>query len=152
MNADDILGMRILIVDDHPGNVQVLEKMLAREGFDNVVATTDPRRVLDLVTAFDPDLVLLDLAMPDLDGYDVLEQLKRHTPADEFRPVMVLTADITQEARRRALALGAKDFLTKPFDLVETTLRICNLLETRLLYQRLRALARTEMPLRSWHR
>ncbi|QJD99206.1 response regulator [Massilia forsythiae] len=152
MNANDILSMRILIVDDQPGNIQVLEQMLAREGFDNVVSTVDPRRVLDLVTAFDPDLVLLDLTMPGLDGYDVLEQLKRHTPPDEFRPVMVLTADVTQEARRRALALGAKDFLTKPFDLVEATLRICNLLETRLLYQRLRALAKVEMPLGAWYR
>ncbi|MDQ1835513.1 response regulator [Massilia scottii] len=126
--------------------------MLAGEGFRNVVSTTDPRRTLDLVSAFDPDLVLLDLMMPDLDGYAVLEQLARRTPPNEFRPVMVISADVTQEARRRALSLGAKDFLTKPFDLIETVLRICNLLETSLLYKRLQALTSPEPPLQRWHR
>jgi DNA-binding response OmpR family regulator len=150
MNISELQAMRILIVDDKMENVKLLEDMLVREGFGNVISTTDPRRTLDLVLAFDPDLVLLDLMMPDLDGYAVLEQLSRRTQPDVFRPVMVLSADVTQDARRRALALGAKDFLTKPFDLVEAMLRICNLLETCLLYQRLRQLAAPEAPLGTW--
>jgi CheY-like chemotaxis protein len=147
MNIEEILVARILIVDDQTDNVQLLEKMLAQEGFTNVISTTDSRRTLELATAFDADLVLLDLMMPGFDGYAVLEQLARRTPATDFRPVMVLTADATKAARRRALSLGAKDFLSKPYDLVETTLRICNLLETRLLYKRLQALAAPEAPL-----
>lgn len=150
MNISDLLVMRVLIVDDKMENVKILEDMLASEGFHNVVSTTDSRRTLDLVSAFDPDLVLLDLMMPGLDGYAVLEQLARRTAPGEFRPVMVISADVTQEAKRRALALGAKDFLTKPFDLIETMLRICNLLETCLLYQRLRGLAHQETPLPGW--
>ncbi|ATQ78257.1 two-component system response regulator [Massilia violaceinigra] len=151
MNISDLHAMRLLIVDDKIENVNILEDMLTGEGFRNVVSTTDPRRTLDLVSAFDPDLVLLDLMMPDLDGYAVLEQLARRTPPNEFRPVMVISADVTQEARRRALSLGAKDFLTKPFDLIETMLRICNLLETSLLYKRLQALTSPEPPLQRWH-
>ncbi|MDQ1813532.1 response regulator [Massilia sp. CCM 9210] len=151
MNISDLHAMRLLIVDDNIENVNILEDMLTGEGFRNVVSTTDPRRTLDLVSAFDPDLVLLDLMMPDLDGYAVLEQLARRTPPNEFRPVMVISADVTQEARRRALSLGAKDFLTKPFDLIETMLRICNLLETSLLYKRLQALTSPEPPLQRWH-
>lgn len=82
--------------------------------------------------------MLLDLMMPEVDGFQLLEAFKRHDRADEFRPVLVLTADSTIAARRRALALGAKDFVSKPFDVIEIALRIANLLETRILYQRLR--------------
>ncbi|WP_244136928.1 response regulator [Burkholderia pyrrocinia] len=91
-----------------------------------------------MYAAFDPDLVILDLMMPGRDGYAVLEQLHRRGDPYDYRPVLVITADVTTEAKRRALALGAKDFLTKPF---ETMLRVWNLLETRVLYKRLRALA-----------
>ncbi len=140
MNDDELLASRILIVDDQPANLRLLEDLLAREGFTQVVSTTEPEQVLDLHTAFDPDLVLLDLMMPGLSGYAVLEQLERQRPPDEFRPVLVLTADATSQARRRALSLGAKDFLTKPFDTIEAMLRVWNLLETRLLYKRLRRL------------
>ena len=86
-----------------------------------------------------PDLLLLDILMPDADGFQLLEAFKRHDRPEEFRPVLVLTADSTIAARRRALALGAKDFVSKPFDVVEIALRIANLLETRILYERLRA-------------
>ena len=79
--------------------------------------------------------------MPEVDGFQLLEAFKRHDRADEFRPVLVLTADSTIAARRRALALGAKDFVSKPFDVIEIALRIANLLETRILYQRLGARA-----------
>jgi len=140
-NDTDILASRILIVDDQPANLRLLEELLGSEGFGNVLSTTDPQQVVDLYTAFQPDLVLLDLLMPELNGFAVLEQLARLRVPDEFRPVLVLTADATLEAKRRALSLGAKDFLTKPFDTVEAMLRIWNLLETRQLYQRLKQLA-----------
>lgn len=140
MNDDELLASRILIVDDQPANLRLLEALLGREGFTNVVSTTEPAQVLDLHAAFEPDLVLLDLMMPGLSGYALLERLERQRPPDEFRPVLVLTADATREAMRRALSLGAKDFLTKPFDPVEAMLRVWNLLETRLLHQRLRRL------------
>ncbi len=147
MNEDELLASRILIVDDQPSNLRLLEDLLGREGFTNVVSTTEPEQVLDLYAAFDPDLVLLDLMMPGLSGYAVLERLERQRPADEFRPVLVLTADATSQAKRRALSLGAKDFLTKPFDPIEAMLRVWNLLETRLLHKRLRRLLPADAPL-----
>ncbi len=140
MTDDQILSSRILIVDDQAPNLRLVEDLLAREGFTNVVSTTEPEQVLGLHQAFDPDLVLLDLMMPGLSGYAVLEQLQRRRSAGDFRPVLVLTADATSEARRRALSLGAKDFLTKPFDAIELMLRVWNLLETRQLYKHLRSL------------
>lgn len=105
-----------------------------------MLSSTDPLQALDLVRAFEPDLVLLDLMMPGLSGYAVLEQIEKQRSPDTFLPVLVLTADATQQARHRALALGAKDFLTKPFDNVEAMLRVWNLLETRFLYRRLQRL------------
>lgn len=140
MTDDDILASRILIVDDLPANLRLLEDLLGREGFTNVVSTTEPRQALELHAAFDPDLVLLDLMMPGMSGYAVLEQLERRRDSDDFRPILVLTADATTEAKRRALSLGAKDFLTKPFDHIEVMLRVWNLLETRALHRRLRML------------
>lgn len=131
---------RILIVDDQESNLRLLEELLEREGFDNVLSSTDPTQALELVRAFEPDLVLLDLMMPGLSGYAVLEQIEKQRSPDSFLPVLVLTADATQQARHRALALGAKDFLTKPFDNVEAMLRVWNLLETRFLYRRLQRL------------
>lgn len=140
MIDDDILASRILVVDDQTPNLRLLEDLLAREGFGNVVSTTEPDQVAGLYQAFDPDLVLLDLMMPGLSGYALLEQLQRLRAEHDFRPVLVLTADATTEARRRALSLGAKDFLTKPFDSIEVMLRVWNLLETRQLYKRLQKL------------
>jgi signal transduction histidine kinase len=128
----------ILVVDDEEANVDLLEQMLARAGYTNVTGTTDPRRVLPLVRERQPDLILLDLLMPYLDGYAVLEQLRPEIGEDVYLPVLVLTADITPAAKQRALTLGANDFLTKPFDQVELLLRIHNLLHTRSLHLRLR--------------
>jgi signal transduction histidine kinase/AmiR/NasT family two-component response regulator len=150
MNDTEILASRILIVDDQPGNLRLLEDLLGREGFGNVLSTTDSTQVVDLYTAFDPDLVLLDLLMPGLDGFAVLERLARCRAPDDFRPVLVLTADATRDAKRRALSLGAKDFLTKPFDTVEAMLRIWNLLETRQLYKRLRQVVPDAAPPANW--
>lgn len=140
MREDELLASRILIVDDQPANLRLLEELLAREGFTNVVSTTEPEQALSLHAAFDPDLLLLDLMMPGMSGYAVLEQLERIRPAHDFRPVLVLTADATRQAMRRALSLGAKDFLTKPFDPIEAMLRVWNLLETRHLHKQLRKL------------
>jgi CheY-like chemotaxis protein len=151
MNDSEIQSSRILVVDDQDANLRLLEDLLGREGFTNVLSTTDPAQVVDLYTAFDPDLILLDLLMPGLDGFAVLEQLARLRAPNDFRPVLVLTADATRDARRRALALGAKDFLTKPFDNVEAMLRVWNLLETRHLYRRLQQLAPDATPPVPWH-
>lgn len=139
MNEAEVLQSRILLIDDEPANLRLLEELLTREGFTQVLSTTDAQRALDLHTAYDPDLVLLDLMMPGLNGYAVLEQLARRRAPDDYRPVLVLTADATTEAKRRALSLGAKDFLTKPFDAIEAMLRVWNLLETRWLYKQLQA-------------
>jgi PleD family two-component response regulator len=147
MNEADIQNAKILIVDDADANLRLLEDLLAREGFQQVISTADSTRAIDLFTAFQPDLILLDLMMPELDGYAVLEILSRHIPKDEYLPVLVLTADATIAAKRKALALGAKDFLTKPFDNIEAMLRVWNLLETRLLYRQLKQLNDAVKPL-----
>ncbi|WP_369976813.1 response regulator [Xanthomonas bundabergensis] len=150
MTRNDVLASRILIVDDEPANVRLLEDLLQREGFRQVVATTDPQRVLGLVSAFAPDLILLDLLMPELDGYAILEQLSRLAGPSSFLPVIVLTADPSRSARHRALGLGAKDFLTKPLDTFEVALRVWNVAETTVLFKRLRALADPEAAPPGW--
>jgi PleD family two-component response regulator len=147
MNETDILNAKILIVDDAEANLKLLEDLLTREGFHQIISTSDSTRALDLFIAFQPDLILLDLMMPELDGYAVLEILSRHIPKDEYLPVLVLTADATIVAKRKALALGAKDFLTKPFDTIEAMLRVWNLLETRILYRQLKTLNQEIKPI-----
>ena len=133
MSALDALTQsRILIVDDEPMNVRLLERMLNEAGYLNLQSTTDSRQVSALYRTFQPDLILLDLMMPYLDGVAVMEQLA--IAPDVYLPVLVLTADVTPAAKLRALAAGAKDFLTKPLDRVEVLLRIRNLLDTRRLY------------------
>jgi two-component system NtrC family sensor kinase len=133
------LEAKILIVDDEPANVLLLERMLGAAGYRNVFSTTDSRTVLDLYRSHGPDLILLDLLMPHVDGLGVLRQLKTEIPADAYLPVLVLTADVTAEAKLRALDAGAHDFLTKPFQHVEVLLRIRNLLNTRRLHLALQA-------------
>jgi len=128
---------RILVVDDEPANVRLLERLLRRAGHEEVRGTSDPREVLRLLDEFRPDVILLDLHMPHLDGYELLGQLRQRITPETFLPIVVLTADATQGAKRRALDLGARDVLTKPFDSTEVLLRVANLLETRRLYQRL---------------
>jgi len=140
MTEADILNAKILIIDDADANLRLLEELLAKEGFNQVISTADSTQTIDLFTAFQPDLILLDLMMPVLDGYEVLDLLSKHIPKDEYLPIIVLTADATIATKRKALALGAKDFLTKPFDNIETMLRVWNLLETRMLYKALKQL------------
>ena len=134
----DLGTARILIVDDNSTNVMLLEALLKQNGFNDLQSTTDPLQVLNLYKVFEPDLLLLDLQMPTLDGFGVLEQLQDHLSTDDYFPVLVLTADVDIEAKHRALSSGAKDFVTKPFDHAEVLLRVRNLLETRFLHEQLK--------------
>jgi len=145
MSTIAVGSARILVVDDEPANVDLLLTCLATAGYVQVLATLDSREVLDLHRSFRPDLILLDLHMPRLDGFAVLDLLGEEIQAEEYLPILVLTADISAETKRRALSSGAKDFLTKPLDITEVLLRIRNLLETRFLHQQQRlARARAE--------
>jgi putative two-component system response regulator len=131
-------GVRILIVDDQDTNVLLLQAVLTEHGYTDLVSTTDSRQALSLFLEQQPDLVLLDLQMPELDGFAVLDQLAPSIPPDTYLPILILTAEVGSAAKRRALAAGAKDFLSKPFDVTEVMLRIRNLLDTRLLHLQLR--------------
>lgn len=133
MPIDYLSQAKILIIDDEPANVRLLERILALSGCNRVRTTTDSRQSLPLFLDFEPDLVLLDLNMPYLNGFTVLEQLRAAINPEEYLPILILTADITVETKRRALAGGAKDFLTKPLDHSEVVLRIKNLIENRFL-------------------
>ncbi len=128
---------RILIVDDQAANVLLLERILQQGGYANFSKTTDPRQVLEFFTVYRPDLILLDLMMPYLDGYSLLTQLRSRIPDNHYLPILVLTADVSPKAKQQALSLGAKDFLTKPLDATEVLLRVYNLLETRWLWVQL---------------
>jgi signal transduction histidine kinase len=128
----------ILIVDDHKANIEVLADFLEIQGYQNVKSTTDPREVVNLFVSFQPDLILLDLSMPFMTGYDVMNQLKMMIAPQTYFPILVLTADISPDARQRALSSGAYDLLTKPFHLLEVGLRINNLLFTSYLQQQLK--------------
>lgn len=129
---------KILIVDDQIANIDMLTGFLEMEGFVNMLYTTDPRKVTSLMEDFGPDIVLLDLMMPYISGYELLTAIRSSQSRDVYLPVLVLTADITSEAKRKALTLGANDFLHKPFDLNEVGLRINNLLMTRFAMLQLR--------------
>jgi signal transduction histidine kinase len=127
----------ILIVDDERSMVRLLEQLLAHAGYQKLSGTSDPREVVRLCDELEPDLVMLDLRMPHLDGIEVLHQLKRRR-AETYLPVLVLTADVSRESKRAALEAGASDFVTKPFEQTELLLRVRNLLEMRFLHRDLR--------------
>ena len=129
---------RIVVVDDSDAIVQQLGHVLELDGFTNVIGLTDPRLVIGAIEAKDPDLLILDLHMPHLSGLDIMDELSHRTEPEFPFPILVLTADASPEARRAALLVGAKEFLTKPFDNTEAALRVRNLLETRMLHERLR--------------
>jgi len=134
-----VLNSRILIVDDQTANVMLLERILQQGGYRHVASLTDSRQVMDHFRMFQPDLLLLDLMMPRVDGYAIMTQLRGWIADETYFPILVITADVSSAAKQKALSLGAKDFLTKPIDTTEVTLRIYNLLETRWLYRELQA-------------
>lgn len=133
----DVSQARILIIDDEEANLRLLNGVLAPT-YANVEMVSDARRIQDVLVEFSPDVVLVDLHMPHVSGYDVLSLVRSHTPADDFLPVVMITVDVSPEAKRRALALGATDFLTKPIDVIEVALRVANLVRTRFLYREIR--------------
>ena len=132
--ANEILNARILIVDDQEANVMLLEQMLRNAGYANITTTQDPRAVCAMHGVQRYDLILLDLQMPEMDGFEVIEALKE-IETGGYLPVLVITAQPGHKLR--ALKAGAKDFVSKPFDLVEVQTRIHNMLEVRLLYRKL---------------
>jgi cyclic di-GMP phosphodiesterase len=133
----DILLANILIVDDQAPNVTLLEKMLKHAGYTNVTGITDSRQAVDMYLDNDVDLLLLDIRMPHLDGFDVMGQLQNEV-SDDYLPILVLTAELAVETRAKALCNGAKDFLTKPFEQLEVLQRIHNILEVRLLHKQVK--------------
>jgi putative two-component system response regulator len=128
----------LLIIDDQPENIRLLVRILNQAGYMDITTTTDSSRVSELQALSKPDIVLLDLHMPNQDGFAVLEKLAPLTFGSDRLPVVMITGDDSSETKRRALTLGAKDFVSKPFDQAEVVLRIQNLLETRFLHQQLR--------------
>ena len=134
---DHILQARILVVDDNLTNVVLLTKLLEAEGYLHVEGVTDSRVVVGMYEAEPYDLVLLDIRMPHMDGYDVMEGLKGIANGD-IPPIMVLTAQTDMDTKLKALAAGAQDFLHKPFDRVEALTRIHNMIEVRLLHKQVR--------------
>jgi len=126
--------MKVLIIDDERMSVATLEQLLKAKGYSRVLGLTDPREALETCASFNPDLILLDLIMPNPDGYAVLEMLRSSETSESFLPIVVLTADTSEEAKERALEAGATDFLVKPVSRTEALLRIRNLLETRRLH------------------
>ena len=134
VSTADILNASILIVDDQVANVQLLEQMLQGAGYQHVTSTMDPFAVSAMHRDKHYDLILLDLQMPGMDGFQVMDALKEVDP-EGYVPILVVTAQPGHKLR--ALACGAKDFVAKPFDLVEVKTRIHNMLEVRLLYKKL---------------
>ena len=134
INSADILNARILIVDDQEANIMLLEQMLEEAGYEHVSSSMVPAEVCALHRKHGYDLILLDLQMPVMDGFQVMASLKTSI-ADAYLPVIVLTAQPGHKLR--ALQAGAKDFISKPFDLIEVKTRIRNMLEVRLLYRKL---------------
>lgn len=136
---EDLKDAKILIVDDHKPNIILLKEVLRSLGYECVLSTLDPREVKTLLFSFQPDILLLDLNMPYLSGYDILEQIQG-TPElnSRFMPVLVLTSDDAPQAKKRSLSEGASDFLAKPFQIAEVGLRIKNLLTTAFLMSQLK--------------
>jgi two-component system NtrC family sensor kinase len=134
----NLTNSRILIVDDQPDNLRVLASVLEFAGYANVKCLIDSREILPIFLEFQPDLVLLDLHMPHVDGVAAMDQLSTVIPQDDYLPVLVLTGDNTSEAKQKALSHGAHDFLSKPLNRTEVQLRVRNLLQTRQLHLQLK--------------
>ena len=133
MTSRPFRNARLLIIDDEDANIEILERILTRAGFTRIVTSNDSRQATALYVEHRPDLILLDLHMPHMDGLEVMDQLNEIAEAS-YLPILILSGDLTPEARRDALSRGAKDFVNKPFQQDELLLRIKTLLETRFLY------------------
>jgi putative two-component system response regulator len=133
MNSKSIMGAHIAVVDDEMANVELIRRLLELEGYTEVSCHTDPREFLDSCRILPPDLVLLDLMMPQMNGFEVLERLRGSLEDFDYRPVMMITSDDDRDTKRKALSGGASDFLAKPVSPVEVGLRVGNLLHTRFL-------------------
>jgi len=129
---------KIMVVDDQKTNLKLLNRLLTKVGYKEILLVEDPLRVCELYEEFHPDLLILDIKMKPVDGYKVMEDLNKIIPSASYFPILVLTGDVSSDARLKSLWLGAKDFLTKPFDSTEILLRIRNLLETRFLHMQLK--------------
>jgi putative two-component system response regulator len=128
----------VLLLDNEPANLQFLRRVLETEGYGEIVTLTDPRDAVRRFHELDPDVVITDLLMPYLDGFEVITRVEAMLPAGTYLPIIAATADHTPDVRRRALAAGARDFLTKPLSPAEVRLRVRILLETRYLHEQLR--------------
>ena len=139
MRAAKLTDSRILIVDDQTDNLKVLATVLDFAGYANVSCLSDSRNLLRIFEEVQPDLILLDLHMPHVDGVAAMDQLATVISGDDYLPILVLTGDHTSEAKEKALSHGAHDFLSKPLNRTEVTLRVRNLLQTRHLHLQLKA-------------
>ncbi|MCA9839899.1 MAG: response regulator [Trueperaceae bacterium] len=137
---------KILIVDDQTPNLVLMERVLKAYDFNNVETTADTNYALELYKEEQPDLLILDLHMPQKNGFAMLESIAAIHAKDDYCPILILTADVNVEAKKQALSLGATDFINKPFDMNEVILRIHNLLHTRILFNQMDRLvqARTQ--------
>lgn len=131
---EDIKLAKFLIVDDQEYNISLLERILNRAGFKQLHSLMDPLQVQEALTTIEPDIVLLDMHMPGMDGLQVLQMIREQTDAESYLPVLMLTADVSPETKQLGLKAGVNDFLTKPYDRTEVILRINNLLKTRQLH------------------
>ena len=135
--SDGFSGMKILIVDDEAANVALLQYILTAAGYTQLRCVTDSRQTMGAFREFAPDLVLLDLMMPFISGFEIMAQLQGVIAPGDVLPILVLTADVNTESKHQALLAGASDFLTKPFDQIEALLRIRHLLQLRSQHRQL---------------
>jgi putative two-component system response regulator len=133
MEAKSFRDARIAVIDDEAANVELLQRILELDGYSNITGYTDPLEFLDTCRFLPPDLVLLDLRMPEINGFQVLERFGQVVADFDYRPVMIITSDDDRETKQKALSTGARDFLSKPVSPVEVRLRVGNLLHTRFL-------------------
>lgn len=135
MLEGDLKDSRILIVEDKEANIRFLTRLLNKDGYNNIQSTQDSRLAQSTFREFQPDLVVLDLHMPHMDGFQVMEAIKPEIPKNSFLPILIITGDREPEVKIRCLSVGAKDFIAKPFRAEEVLVRIKNLLETRHLHR-----------------
>src|SRR5580698_2322569 len=135
---DKIRQARILIADDRIATIRLIENMLNRIGYRELKCVTDPRKIFGLIDEWKPALLILDILMPEVNGFEVLDRLRNRTPREQWIPILVVSAAPDPEARRRVLAAGSTEFLAKPFEFNELVLRIRNSLMLYVLQEEMR--------------